>query len=68
LYLNKRGKEWLAKLLATQISRLVLNKARVSPKTALKWKDESAVNQYLEIHMTSKSPPAQTNNTNRHIT
>jgi hypothetical protein len=67
LHLNKRGKEWLAKLLATQINRLVINKAMVSPKIALKWKDESAVNQYLEILMKSKSPPAQTNNTNSKI-
>jgi len=67
LHLNRRGKEWLAKLLEIQINRLVVNKARVSPKVALKWKDESAVNQYLEIHMTSKSPPAQTNITNRKI-
>jgi len=44
LHLNRRGKEWLAKLLATQINRLVISKARVSPKIALKWKDESTVN------------------------
>ena len=67
LHPNRRGKEWLAKLLATQINRLVINKARVSPKIALKWKDESAVNQYLEIHITPKSPPTQTNITNSKI-
>jgi uncharacterized protein YaiI (UPF0178 family) len=67
MHLNKRGKEWLAKLLATQISRLVINKVRAALKIALKWKDESAVNQHLEIHMTSKSPPPQTSNTNSKI-
>jgi hypothetical protein len=67
MHLNKRGREWLAKLLATQISRLVINKVRVAPKFALIWKDESAVNQYLEIHMTSKSPSVQTSNTNSKI-
>jgi hypothetical protein len=64
MHLNKRGKEWLSKLLAMQISRLVINKVRDTPKIALKWKDESAVNQYPEIHMTSMSPPDQTNSTN----
>ena len=67
MHLNKRGKEWLAKLLATQISRLVTSKVRDAPKIALKWKDESAVNQYLETHMASKSLPDQTNITNNKI-
>jgi hypothetical protein len=67
MYQNKRGKEWLSKLLATQISRLVINKVRDAPKIALKWKVESAVNQYPEIHMTSMSPPDRTNNTNNKI-
>jgi len=67
MHLNKRGNEWLAKLLATQISRLVINKVRVEPKIALKWKDELVVNQCLEINMSSESPPAQINNTNNKI-
>jgi hypothetical protein len=67
MHLNKRGKVWLAKLLATQISRLVINKVRVAPKIAIKWKDESALNLCLEIHMASKSPPAQTSNINSSI-
>jgi hypothetical protein len=67
MHLNKRGKERLSKLLATQISRLVINKVRDAPKIVLKWKDDSAVNQYPEIHMTSMSPPDQTNNTNNKI-
>jgi hypothetical protein len=67
MHLNKRGKEWLAKLLATQISRLVINKVRVAPKIALKWKDELVVNQCLEINMSSESPPTQINNTNNKI-
>jgi hypothetical protein len=64
MHLNKRGKEWLSKLLATQISKLVKSKVRDTPKIALKWKDKSADNQYPEIHMTSMIPPDQTNNTN----
>jgi len=67
MHLNKRGKEWLAKLLATQISRLVINKVRVAPKIALKWKDELVVNQCLEINISSESPPTQINNTNNKI-
>jgi hypothetical protein len=67
MHLNKRGKEWLAKLLATQISRLVINKVWVAPKIALKWRDELAVNQCLEMNMSSESPPAQINNTNNNI-
>ena len=67
MHLNKRGKEWLAKLLATQISRLVIYKVRAAPKIALKWKDELAVNQCLEINTSIESPPAQTNNSNNKI-
>jgi hypothetical protein len=67
MHLNKRANEWLAKLLATQISRLVINKVRVEPKIALKWKDELVVNQCLEINMSSESPQAQINNTNNKI-
>jgi hypothetical protein len=45
----------------------MINKVRDAPKIALKWKDESALNQCPEIHMTSMSPPDQTNNTNNKI-
>ena len=36
MHLNKRDKEWLAKLLATQINRLVIDKVRFAPKISLK--------------------------------
>ena len=36
MHLNKMGKEWLAKLLVTHISRLWLDKARVFKKIVLK--------------------------------
>jgi len=62
--LNKRGKDWLAKGFAIQINRLATNVVRISPKIALKWKDELVVNQNPEIHMTLKSPPVLTNITN----
>jgi hypothetical protein len=67
MHLNKRGKEWLAKLLATQISRLVIDKVRAAPKIALRWKDELAVNQCIEINTSLESPPAQTNNSKNKI-
>ena len=65
--MNKRGKERIAKGLAIQINRLAINTARISSKIALKWKDELVVNQNLEIHMTSKSPPVTTHITNSKI-
>ena len=40
MHLNKGGKEWLSKLTATQICRLVKNNTDV-PVIALNWKDES---------------------------
>jgi hypothetical protein len=67
MHLNKRGKEWLSKLLATQISSLVTNKHRDAPTIALKWKDESEVSQYPETRTTSMTPSDQTKNTNDEI-
>jgi hypothetical protein len=67
MHLNKRGKEWLSKLLATQVNRLVSNKGRDSPKYALKWKDESAVEQYPSIHITLMPPPDHSISTNSEI-
>ena len=63
MHLNKRGKEWLSKSLATQISKLVINIGREAPKIALKRKDEVPINQDPEIHMASQPPPVQSNNT-----
>jgi hypothetical protein len=67
MHLNKRGKERLNKSLATLITKLVINKGRDTPKIALKWEDDSEINQDPEIHMTSMSPPDQSNNTNNEI-
>lgn len=66
-HLNKRGKEWLSKSLATQISKLVINKGTDVPKIALKWKDELSINQDPNIHMPSLSPPDQSTSTNKKI-
>jgi len=59
MHLNKRGKEWLAKLLATHISRLGIDKARVSQKIVLKCKDDLMTDQHPEINTTTISQPAQ---------
>lgn len=67
MHLNKRGKEWLSKSLATQISKLVINKGTDVPKIALKWKDELSINQDPNIHMPSLSPPDQSTSTNKKI-
>jgi len=64
MHLNKRGKEWLAKLLVTHISRLGSDKARISKKIVLKCKYELITDQHPEINMTTTSPPAQINNIN----
>jgi hypothetical protein len=66
MHLNKRGKEWLSKLLAIQVSRLVFNKGRVLPNFALKWK-ELAADQYPTSHMISMPPPDQSINTNSEV-
>ena len=57
MHLNKSGKEWLSKLLATQINRLVKRNVNDKLKIALKWKDESVDNQ---SHFRSTIPPDQT--------
>ena len=41
MYQSKSGKEYLSKLIATQICRLVKSNNRDVPVIALKWKDES---------------------------
>jgi hypothetical protein len=40
MHLNKSGKEWLSKMIATQICRLVKSNKRDAPVIALNWKDE----------------------------
>jgi hypothetical protein len=40
MHLNKSDKEWLSKLIASQICRLVNSKNRDVPEIALNWKDE----------------------------
>ena len=67
MHLNKRGKEWLSKSLAAQISKLVSNKDTDVPKIALKWKDELSINQDPNIHMPPLLPSDQSTNTNNNI-
>jgi hypothetical protein len=40
MHLNKGGKEWLSKLIATQICRLVKSNNKDVPVISLNWKDE----------------------------
>jgi len=40
MHLNKSGKEWLSKLIATQICRLVKSNNKDVPVIPLNWKDE----------------------------
>jgi len=40
MHLNKSGKEWLSKLIATQICRLVNSNNKDVPLIPLNWKDE----------------------------
>jgi hypothetical protein len=40
MYLNKSGKEWLSKLIATQICRLVKSNNKDVPVIPLNWKDD----------------------------
>jgi hypothetical protein len=54
-------------LLAIQVSKLVFNKGRDLPNFALKWKEESAMDQYPIIHMTSLPPPDKSFITNSEI-
>jgi hypothetical protein len=41
LHLNNAGKEWLAKLIATQIDKLISNINKIEPVIALNWKEET---------------------------
>jgi hypothetical protein len=41
LHLNNAGKEWLAKLLVTQISKLINSRNKTDPVIALNWKNDS---------------------------
>jgi hypothetical protein len=42
LHLNSTGKEWLAKQIATQVSKLINNINKIDPVIAIKWKEETA--------------------------
>jgi hypothetical protein len=60
---NKSGKEWLSKLIATQICRLVKSKNRDVSEITLNWKDESADKQNtVNVHTKPKISPDQDNN------
>jgi hypothetical protein len=61
MHLNKRGKEWLSELIATQISRLVKRNNRDITVIALNWKDESKDKQNtVNVHTKSMILPIQT--------
>jgi len=62
MHLNKSGKEWLSKLTATHICRLVKSNNNDVPITALNWKDESTEKQNtVNVHTKSKISPDQNN-------
>jgi hypothetical protein len=62
MHLNKSGKEWLSKLIATQLCRLVKSKNRDVPEIASNWKDESEDKQNTVIvHTKPKISPDQDN-------
>jgi hypothetical protein len=48
LHLNNAGKEWLAKLIATQIDKLINNINEIEPTVALNWKEETT-NESIKI-------------------
>jgi hypothetical protein len=62
IHLNKSGKEWLSKLIATHICKLVKSNNGDVPVIALNWKNESADKQNtVNVHTNSKIPPDQNN-------
>ena len=48
LHLNNAGKEWLAKLIATQIDKLINNINNIEPVIALNWK-EKTTNEHIKL-------------------
>jgi hypothetical protein len=69
MHLNKSGKEWLSKLIATQICRLVKSKNRAIPVIALNWEDELADKQNtVHMHTESKTAPDQNNSSETEVT
>jgi hypothetical protein len=62
MHLNKSGKEWLPKVIVTQICRLVKSKIRAVPVIALNWKGEPADKQNtVHMHTATKTAPDQNN-------
>jgi len=54
LHLNNAGKEWLAKLIASQIDKLVSDINKTEPIIALNWKEET-IN--VSINVTNNHKP-----------
>ena len=54
LHLNNAGKEWLAKLIASQIYKLINNINRTEPVIALDWKEETT---NMNINVTDNHKP-----------
>ena len=66
MHLNKHGKEWLSKQIATQIHRLVESNSKDTPIIPLKWKIESiseqiSANPLLEQTITGPINPNKLN-------
>lgn len=75
MHLYNAGKEWLLKLIATKICKLVKNYNRNEPVIILNWKDESSdkkinindnrksnMQKTVDIHTKVKVSPNQNNN------
>ena len=54
LHLNKAGKEWLVKLIASQIDKLVSDINKIEPIIALNWKEETT---NVSINITNNHKP-----------
>jgi len=55
LHLNNAGKEWLAKLIASQTDKLVSDSNKTEPIIALNWKEETT---NLSINVTDNHKPS----------
>jgi hypothetical protein len=54
LHLNNAGKEWLAKLIATQIEKFINNINKIEPVIALNWIEETT---NMSINVTDNHKP-----------
>jgi hypothetical protein len=69
MHLNKSAKEWLSKLIATQICKLVKRNNRDVPVIALNWKEDSTDKQNtVNVHTKSKILPDKNNSSQTYVT